>query len=196
MKKETIIFGLFMFILGVIAGIAVPKYFSKDSRNGFNPSEFTGGQGGENLGQLRDYSETILQLQSVLSTNPDNIDVRVQLANAYFDSRQWDKAVDEYSKVLEKNPNNPDVRTDLGICYRELGKFDKAIEEFRKAADEDPKHLNSRFNLGVVYNFDKRDYANAKKAWEDYLEIAPEGEKTEEIKKYLEQIDKVMSGKG
>ena len=196
MKKETIFVGIAMLILGFIAGIALPKYFSKDIRNEVNPSGFTGGQGGEDLGQVRDFSETIVQLQAVLATNPDNIDARIQLANAYFDSRQWDKAVNEYSKVLEKNPNNPDVRTDLGICYREIGDFDKALEEFKKASDEDPKHLNSRFNIGVVYNFDKKDYANAKKAWEDYLKIAPAGEKTDEARRFLEQINKTLPGKG
>ena len=194
MKKETIIFGLVMFVLGVLAGIVVPKYFSKKGGEEIVSSEVTN-QGGEGFEQVQDKSQEILQFQSILASNPDNLGARIQLGNAYFDSRQWAKGVEEYKKALEKDPKNADVRTDLGICYRELSDYDKAIEEFKKAAADLPTHLNSRFNLGVVYHFDKRDYMNAKKTWEEYLKLAPSGEKAEEVKGYLKEIDKIASGK-
>lgn len=194
MKKETVIFGLIMFVLGILAGIVAPKYFSKKGGEEVVSSEVTE-QGGGGFQQVPEKSQEILQLQSILASSPDNLDARIQLGNAYFDSGQWAKGAEEYKKVLEKDPKNPDVRTDLGICYRELKEYDKAIEEFKKATDDSPNHLNSRFNLGVVYHFDKRDYMNAKKTWEEYLKLAPSMEKAEEVKGYLREIDKIASGK-
>ncbi|OGL39328.1 MAG: hypothetical protein A2043_10940 [Candidatus Schekmanbacteria bacterium GWA2_38_9] len=195
MKKETVILGLVMFVLGVLAGIVVPKYFSKKGGEEIVSSEFTG-QGREEFQQVQDKSQEISQLQSILFSSPENLGARIQLGNAYFDTRQWAKAAEEYKKVLEKDSKNSDVRTDLGICYRESGDYDKAIEEFKKAAEDSPNHLNSRFNLGIVYHFDKRDYMNAKKAWEEYLKAAPSGEKSDEVKGFLQQIDKIVLGKG
>ncbi|OGL46750.1 MAG: hypothetical protein A2W05_06300 [Candidatus Schekmanbacteria bacterium RBG_16_38_10] len=194
MKKETVIFGLVMFVLGVFAGIVVPKYFSKRGGEEIVSSGVIE-QGGGGFEQIQDKSQEILQLQSILASSPDNQGARIQLGNAYFDSRQWAKGAEEYEKALEKDPKNSDVRTDLGICYRELSDYDKAIEEFKKAANDSPTHLNSRFNLGVVYYFDKRDYMNAKKAWDEYLKLVPSGERAEEVKGYLREIDKIASGK-
>ena len=185
--RFTIIFGLIMFILGILAGVAVPKYFSKKGGEEFVSPTTQVEQKEQASLRMQDSSQEILQLQAFLATNPENADARVQLGNTYFDSGQWEKAINEYLKALGKNPKDANVRTDLGICYRELGQYDRALEEFKRAAADDRTHVNSRFNAGVVYHFDKKDYKNAKKAWEEYLRVAPSGERTEEVKGYLKQ---------
>ncbi len=78
--------------------------------------------------------------------------------------------------------------TDLGIAYRRTGKAQEAIEAFRKAAQVDASHLNSRYNLGVVLFHDLNDREGAIRAWEDFLQIAPSGERAERVKGMVEAL--------
>ena len=118
----------------------------------------------------------------------DNITALICMGNAYFDTDQFDKAIETYRKVLQIDPKNADVRVDLGIMYRRKGNLDRAIEEFKKAAEDNPKHVNSRYNLGIVYLHDKGDLKAAIKAWEDYLRVEPTGPRAENIRNQLSKM--------
>ena len=132
-----------------------------------------------------DIQKQITPLLSILKDDPKNLKALIELGNAYFDSAQFDKAIETYAKALAIDPQNADVRTDMGIMYRRKGNFDRAIEEFKKAAEDDPKHVNSRYNLGIVYLHDKGDLRSAVKAWEDYLKVEPSGPRADNIRNQM-----------
>jgi cytochrome c-type biogenesis protein CcmH/NrfG len=123
-----------------------------------------------------DYEEEIQLSKSILEKDRNNLQALISLGNAYFDTDQYQQAIDAYSKALSIDPKNPDVRTDMGIMYRKLGQFEKALEAFRRAVQDNPKHINSRFNLGVVLKYDKKDFQGAIQAWEDFLKVVPPGD--------------------
>ena len=120
-----------------------------------------------------DYEEEIQLSKSILEKDRNNLQALISLGNAYFDTDQYQQAIDAYSKALSIDPKNPDVRTDMGIMYRKLGQFEKALEAFRRAVQDNPKHINSRFNLGVVLKYDKKDFQGAIQAWEEFLKLEP-----------------------
>jgi len=141
----------------------------------------------------RDSIEATSQIQTlkeIVKKDPKNLPAWVELGNLYFDTDQPKEAIEAYGRYLAVKPDNPDVRTDMGIMYRKLGQFDKALEEFRKAARSDPKHVNSRYNIGLVLLHDKQDMQGAIKAWEEYLRVDPNSEKSQRIRA---QIDKMKS---
>lgn len=127
-------------------------------------------------------------LKEIVKKDPKNLSAWVELGNLYFDSNQPEEAIKAYTEYLKLKPDNADVRTDLGIMYRNTGQIDKAIDEFRKAAQIDSKHVNSRYNLGLVLLHDKREMKAAIKAWEDYLKVDPNSERSQRLKAQLEKM--------
>jgi len=127
-------------------------------------------------------------LKEIVKKDPKNLSAWVELGNLYFDSNQPEEAIKAYTECLKLKPDNADVRTDLGIMYRNTGQIDKAIEEFRKAAQIDTKHVNSRYNLGLVLLHDKREMKAAVKAWEDYLRVDPNSERSQRLRAQLEKM--------
>jgi tetratricopeptide (TPR) repeat protein len=136
--------------------------------------------------------EKISTLKSILKDDPKNLKALVELGNLYFDSDQFDLAIQVYSRALEIDPNSPDVLTDMGIMYRRRGNFDRAVAAFKKAAEIDPRHVNSRYNLGIVLLHDRGDIKGAIKAWEDYLKVEPTSPRAENIRVQLEKMRKMV----
>ena len=139
----------------------------------------------------RDSVEVASQIQTlkeIVKKDPKNLPALKELGNLYFDTNQPKEAIEAYTRYLAVKPDNADVSTDMGIMYRKLGQFDKAIEEFRKAAQTDPKHANSRYNTGLVLLHDKGDMKGAIKAWEDYLKVDPNSERSQRIRAQIEKM--------
>ena len=188
MKKEYIFLSIVIaFIAGVVVGVIATVTY-EDKTPPMPPSIKQPAPSSAPAGPPADVQKQIGHLQSVLKDDPKNLKALIQLGNAYFDSGQFDRAIETYSKALGVDPNNADVRTDLGIMYRRKGEFDRAIAEFKKAAEIDPRHANSRYNLGIVLLHDKGDIKGAIKAWEDYLKIQPTGPRAENIRNQMTRM--------
>lgn len=112
-------------------------------------------------------------LEGEISRNPDKLETLIELGNAYFDTNQYDKAIETYRRALDIDPNNADVWTDMGIMYRRRGEPGKALEAFDQATAVDPDHEISRFNKGIVLLHDMNDVNGAVKAWEGLVERNP-----------------------
>jgi len=146
-----------------------------------------------------DRSATIVTLEQETKANPQNANAWIQLGNEYFDSNQYDKAIQAYSKSLELKPNNANVWTDMGIMYRRSGKPEEAIKAFDRAIESDPKHEISRMNKGIVLLHDMNDTDGAINAWEGLLEInpiamAPTGRSVDEMIQQLKKQGQQGSG--
>src|SRR5512135_1149572 len=127
-------------------------------------------------------------LEEFVKKEPGNVDAWIKLGNAQMDSRRFNEAIDAYQKALAINPKNVDVRVDMGTCYRNVRKPDLAVAEYRKALDIDPRHLNALKNLGVVYADDLQDKAQAAKAFEKFLELAPNDPDAPQIRQIVQQL--------
>jgi cytochrome c-type biogenesis protein CcmH/NrfG len=146
-----------------------------------------------------DRSDMIAALEQETRTNPQNAEAWIQLGNEFFDSDQFEKAIQAYHKSLELKPNNADVWTDLGIMYRRSGKPEEAIKKFDKAIGVDPKHEIARLNKGIVLLHDLKDTDGALKAWEELIEInpvamAPTGRSVDEMVQQLKKQQTQQSG--
>ncbi len=172
------------FVIGAISGI---KFYA--GQRGGSSSAQGEQQGGPASPQAKtDLSQEIAQLEDVLKKDPNNLQALISLGNAYFDTNQYNKAIDAYQKALKLDPKNADVRTDLGIMYRSIKDYDGAIREFKQAAKDNPTHVNSRFNLAIVLQNDKKDIPAAITAWEDFLKVEPAGQRAGMAKAQLEQL--------
>lgn len=119
------------------------------------------------------YFGLIEEYRGVLAQDPNNRAANIALANAYYDSGEWQMAIAYYERALSLDPHDADILTDVGTCYRNSRRPDDALRYYQKALRQNPDHLNARYNMGIVYAYDKKDYAGAIREWEHLLRIAP-----------------------
>ena len=94
--------------------------------------------------------QAVAPLLATLKTSPDDFNTIVQVANLYYDGRQYPEAVKYYQLAVKSQPTNADLLTDLGTSLWYTGDADGAIAEFQTALKYRPDHPGTLFNLGVV----------------------------------------------
>jgi tetratricopeptide (TPR) repeat protein len=71
----------------------------------------------ENYSKAEDYEEAIKTYKNAVKWAPDNIDLRLQLVEAYQNEGRWQAAENELNRILEKNPNHVPALTLLAESY-------------------------------------------------------------------------------
>jgi hypothetical protein len=150
-----------------------------------------GGPGGASPGgpMPADMMKIVQSYRAALAKNPDDVEAHIGLGNLDFDSSQWDKAIEHYTKALSLDPKNPDVRVDRAIAYHNLGQDEQAFSEMQAVTKSHPTHKNSWLNLGVV----AAGMGNRKvaiQAYERFLELEPNGERSDGVRKDLADMKK------
>ncbi|HEY6011743.1 MAG TPA: tetratricopeptide repeat protein [Nitrospirota bacterium] len=142
--------------------------------------------------QVRDpnYAGLIEEYRAVLREDPNNLAAIIALGNAYYDSGMWRDAIRFYTHALAHDPQNADVRTDMGTAYRNLGNPERALAEYRLALNAAPGHLDALYNMGIVYAFDIKNYTVAIHIWEDFLRLAPNHPRANDIRTLIASIKK------
>lgn len=115
----------------------------------------------------------IAALEEAVAKDPKNMATWIELGNHFFDSQQFDKAINAYTSALKIQPNNANVWTDLGVMYRRKGESQAALNAFKKAHEIDPRHEVSLFNAGVVLMHDLKKPDEARAMWQKLLTINP-----------------------
>lgn len=105
-------------------------------------------------------------------------DIRLSayLADAYRQSRMYDRAIDEINRVIEKFPKNPEYIFIRGRIYFDRGNYETALEDFNKAYELDTRYHEAYFYVGRTA-FAQGDKGTALKIFRHVLDYQPnEGE--------------------
>lgn len=116
----------------------------------------------------------VAMLEQAINADPSNAELRTQLGNAYYDSRQYQKAIDAYAESLRLKPGDPHVETDMATSHHYLGRHDRALEALDRVLQQSPGFAQALFNKGVVLQAGKNDAAGAAAAWEELLRTNPD----------------------
>lgn len=77
------------------------------------------------------YSEAVYAYSKALEINPNNVDVRVDMATCYKEAGKPQIAEEEYRKALKINPKHLNAHRNLAVVLAfDLGKKEEAIKEF------------------------------------------------------------------
>lgn len=106
--------------------------------------------------------------------NPDDANGWIQLGHFYFDTGDYQKAIESYETAIEIDDTLPDVWTDLGVMYRRKDKPQKAVDCFDRALALNPAHEIALFNKGIVMMHDLQDTQGALESWRRLLQVNPE----------------------
>ncbi len=127
------------------------------------------------------YSESgvLQQYKKAFELDPDNVNVRYQLAVALLREKRYEEAKGHLLKVYESLPNDADVSYYLGLAYAGSNEPDKAFEAYGrvessgvKTAKESYELDKVYYNLGISYQRGE-SMANALKAYDKSIEIDP-----------------------
>jgi tetratricopeptide (TPR) repeat protein len=138
--------------------------------------------------------QTIAPLLVALKTNADDFNTLVQVANLFYDGRQYAEAIKYYKLAVKSQPTNADVLTDLGTSLWYLGDADGAISEFQAALKYRPNHPGTLFNLGVVRWQGKLDPKGAVEAWEQLLKLNPNYPQKQQVQEYIDKAKQHAKG--
>ena len=127
----------------------------------------------------------IKSLVDKVSSNPEDSQAQLQLANLKHDSGMFESAIINYKKYLEANPSDADARVDMGVCYFGLKNYTEAITEMKKAIQYNPKHQLAFINLGIV-SLSAGSLDEAKKYWQKAVDLDPGSENGLKAKELLE----------
>lgn len=139
-----------------------------------------------------DVAQRIAALGAKIAQDPNNVEYQTQIANLYYDSRQYEKAIEHYRRSLKLRPEDPNVETDLAVSLHYAGRDDEALEALNRVLSYSPGFSQALFNKGIILINAKKDVNTAIRLWEELLrrdpDFAREAELEQRIKILKESI--------
>jgi cytochrome c-type biogenesis protein CcmH/NrfG len=189
----------------LVLGVAIGYLFRGSASPGVTAAAGSPAQGSAARGQAAQpqltaeqqkamVDQTVPPLLAILKNNPDDFNTLVQVANLYYDGRQYPEAVNYYRLAVKGQPTNADLLTDLGTSLWYTGDADGAIAEFQQALKYRPDHPGTLFNLGVVRWQGKFDPKGAVQAWEQLLKTNPNYPQKQEVQEYIDRAKQHAKG--
>ena len=89
-------------------------------------------------------------LEAVVRVEPDCLDCRVQLGNAFRNTGRLNEAIVHLEKAKELDPGHAWARYSLGFARQLQDDNDGAIEEYREAVRLDPEDVEAWMSLGTA----------------------------------------------
>jgi tetratricopeptide (TPR) repeat protein len=100
--------------------------------------------------------QMIQQLQAAVQAQPNNLQLRNDLAQAYLERNNLMAVFQQTKFVLEQSPEDSRALTLQGIVRMAMGEADEAIKMLQRATKSDPKNLDGWVSLAWVYAQDNR----------------------------------------
>ncbi len=193
MKVESILFAIGGMLFGVIVGwiIGAQQQPGRAAAPVAAAQEASAPAGGGQAPQQAVALDEgrVQALQTIVNSDPKNIEARVQLANTYFDGERYQDAIKWYEEALRLDPRNVDVSTDLGVSYYYTNNPDRALKQFEHSLSVDPKHTKTLLNQGIVRAFGKQDLGGATESWQRVVELAPDSQEGQAARRALDSMN-------
>ncbi len=95
----------------------------------------------------------IQQMEAAVAANPDIIEMRIALADQYFEANDFSNALNQYLAVLDKDPTDAEASHTLGrvgwLAYV-TGQNEAAVQYIDQALKRDHTNLEATLFLGIV----------------------------------------------
>ncbi|MGA8263626.1 MAG: hypothetical protein WB779_04210 [Ignavibacteriaceae bacterium] len=97
------------------------------------------------------YNDAIIPLEYLVSKNPTTINYWAQLASAYQNANELDKAEDAYKKLIKLEPDKKEDYLNLGIVYKDKKQYSVARTYYEKASEVGKGWALPIFYIGNLY---------------------------------------------
>lgn len=140
-------------------------------------------------------ARTVAPMLERLANQPNDPNLLANIANAYYDGKDYQKAIEYYHKVLELKPQDVNVRTDMGTAMWYSGDADGALKEYEQSLKFQPTHAQTLFNMGIVRWQGKKDGKGAIETWKKLLGSNPDYSDRPKVQQLIDQLQR-EAGKG
>ena len=119
--------------------------------------------------KIRYYNSLIRTLGKILAITPENLDIRLRLAEVLEKKGRLKEAINQYEMVLPKLPREEKIAVmkTLGYLSYQAKLTKDALQWYLKAAEYDKNDANLYYNIGSIY-----DELKQPKQTEEYLRLA------------------------
>ena len=115
------------------------------------------------------------EAQAALRITPDLPQAHIAMGLAhYFGRRDYRLALHEFAIALKGLPNDANLYAYIGFAHRRLGDWNDALAALEKAIQLNPRDANLFFDLGGGSYQVVRRYADAVRAYDQALSLAPD----------------------
>ena len=152
-----------------------------------NFGESTPGQKQQASSELT--AHTVAPMLEQLTTRPNDPGLLSNIANAYYDGKDYARAIEYYQKVLTFKPQDVNVRTDMATAIWYSGDADGAIKEYEQSLKFQPTHAQTLFNMGIVRWQGKKDGKGAIQFWEKLLASNPDYPARAKVQQLIDQVE-------
>jgi SpoVK/Ycf46/Vps4 family AAA+-type ATPase len=135
-------------------------------------------------------NDTIKNLEEALALSPDNVPLRLHLAELMLAEKIYAGAAQHFAEVLQKSYGNTKAQTGLANCYYNTGKFSAAIIIYEQLQHQ----LNTDDNIRFVKCLIKENSLQEAGAVYQKIIAANPSFKDEEIDNYLRMPSHSGSG--
>jgi tetratricopeptide (TPR) repeat protein len=147
MKVRSIFCLLMLTTLATMASAGIP---TTDMISTANPSHVL-----HSVDSSDEPEESASEICRKLGENPNDSGLRLQYADALFESKDTSSALAEYKKVRKVDEYNPHAIIGAAYCYEAQGDWRVALSECRYACDHSPDDLGAL--LAYLYMAHKHD---------------------------------------
>jgi tetratricopeptide (TPR) repeat protein len=132
--------------------------------------------------------EGIRILQSLVASNPDNVDAQYTLGLFSVKSGQFDKAVERFDKVASIKKDDAAYQFGIGYEYLKMDSLARALRCFERAIELDSTHNNALFFAAQVLEHTNR-LAEAKRDYEQLLRHNTDSVVALRVNEYIDTLN-------
>lgn len=107
--------------------------------------------GGIESGQQAQMPQTDPQLEAAVAKDPNNLELRNDIAQAYLERENLMAVFQHTQFVLEKSPNDSRALTYQGLVRMAMGEGDEAMQMLQRATQSNAKNLDAWVALAWLY---------------------------------------------
>jgi tetratricopeptide (TPR) repeat protein len=129
-------------------------------------------------------------LERVVSGNDASVESLLQYGHVMLDQGKVDEAQKVYDRVVAREPRNVEAITHLGAVLHQRGRVDEALAKVDEALRIDPKYVHALWDRTQYLFHTKQDYPAAVRAAQAFLDVVPDGQDADHVKKLLDDARK------
>ncbi len=115
------------------------------------------------------HKQAIAAIEAAALYQPASDETLSDLAITYFDSGQFDKALQPLNRAIALNPQSPSAHSLLGKTYFALREYDKAAAELKAALEFGANDFDTSFTLAIAY-LQQRQFPDARRVFDWMLQ--------------------------
>jgi len=106
--------------------------------------------------------QKIAELKRASADEPNNVDVLLQLGDAYFLGQRYRQAARTLRTALQIDPGNPTATVRLAMVWHAGGATQRAAQAIEAVLDKTPKNQEAHYSMAIIYfSTDRIDKAAA-----------------------------------